>query len=172
MHGPVVEPMTNEVASPAAPAPSTSRPVAPRWAPLLVAVVAGLGVAAFVVGLVPITYVEDPTPPICVDDVCVDANGRDTVSEECGSLFLPNVVWTHSRDECAGALLPLRITEGLLTVGAVVLGIAGAKRSGSVGRNHTRAWDAFLVCGVLAAFLLVWMLAAWPITHLLAMESS
>jgi hypothetical protein len=137
-----------------------------------------LGVAAFVVGIAPITYEHDPTPPICTEGdpadpvdagTCVDVNGTDTIYEECGSLFMPK---TPVVDECAGALTPLRMAVALLTAGAIVLAVLGAKTSGSMGRQHTRAWEAFLVGGVFAAFLAGWTLVAWAITNLAAWESS
>ena len=160
-------------AMPPQPVPPESWPTAPRWAPLLVIVVAGLGVAAFVVGLPPITYADDPTPMTCADNgVCTDVDGTDTVYIECGSVFLPNMVSTSDIGECAGALQARRITEGLLTAGAILLALLGAKKSRSVGRKHARAWEAFLVGGVLAAFLAVWMLAAGVITTVGAWEPS
>jgi hypothetical protein len=85
---------------------------------------------------------------------------------------MPNIVWRDQLGECAEALAPLRMAEGLLAGGAVVLALFGAKRSASIARQHTRAWHGFLVVGVLAAFLLVWSLAAWAVTGVLASESS
>jgi hypothetical protein len=161
-------------AMPSPPDPPESLAPVPRWAPLLVILVAGMGVAAFVVGLPPITYAHDPTPQTCVDNgrVCTDVDGTDTVYIECGSVFLPNLVSTGDIGECEGALLVRRITIGLLASAAILLALLGAKKSGSVGREHTRAWDEFLVGGAFAAFLAVWMLAAGVITAVGAWEPS
>jgi hypothetical protein len=110
--------------------PPESGPTAPRWAPLLVILVAGIGVATFVVGLPPITYADDPTPMTCVDDgrVCTDVDGTDTIFIECGSVFLPNLVSTSDIGECEGALLVRRITIGVLASAAILLALLGAKK--------------------------------------------
>jgi hypothetical protein len=154
--------------------PPESWRTAPGWAPLLVIVVAGLGIVAFAVGFVPVTYTHDPTPQICTDNglSCHDVDGTDTIFIECGSVFLPDFVSTRAVGKCAGTLQARRITVGLLTAGAILLALLGAKKSGSVGRTHTRAWDAFLVGGVFAVFMVVWTLAAWAITTAGALDSS
>lgn len=158
---------------PTQPVPPVSSPAVQRWAPLLVIAVAGLGVAAFVVGLPPITYASYTTREICTDSgICNEIDGVDADYTECGSVFLPNLVSTSEIGECEGALLVRRITIGLLASAAILLALLGAKKSGSVGREHTRAWDAFLVGGAFAAFLAVWMLAAGVITSLGAWEPS
>ena len=164
--------MTDEDTSPAMPAQPVlpeSRPRGPTWAPLLEIIVAGLGVAAFAVGLPPITY--DPRPMTCTDDgVCTDVTGDGLI--ECGSVFVPNFVTMSDRGECARALQARRITEGLVTAGVILLALLGAKKSRSVGHKHTRAWDAFLAGGVFAAFLAVGTLAAAVLAYLSAWEQS
>jgi len=150
-----------------------SWPTAPKWAPLLIIACAALAVAAFVVGIPPITHEDNPTPEVCTDDgFCTDADGTDSTFTECGSVFLTNSVSTFEVGGCEGALRARRLTELSLAAGAVLLAVFGARRSVSVWRMRTRAWEAFFAVGVFATFLFVWTLLAWLLEHLSAYEPS
>ena len=93
-----------------------------------------------------------------------------STSTECGSVLMPNFVSTFSRGTCEDTLAVPRIVVISFSAAAAVGSRFGAARSGSVGRMHTRAWEALLVVGVLAVFLLVWALMAWVFANLAAYE--
>ncbi len=85
----------------------------------------------------------------------------DTLSVDCGSVFLPNFVSTSTHGACEDELAAPRLAILAMAGAVIVLTRFAAANSGSVGRIHTRAWDASLVIGVFAAFVLVWSFFAW-----------
>ena len=93
-------------------------------------------------------------------------------STDCGSAFMPNFVSTHARSGCESTLAGARAVVLGCGLAAMFGAIAGVKRSGSVGRLHTRAWHACLVIGVGAAFFVAWTMLAWLAANALAYEPS